>query len=89
MTSPERSPLARLVLFMVCTAIAGSILAGAHYAAVDLPAQEWALHAPANSDSCDINYEGACSKIYATLCRVVGSDPDWIENCMKVNGCCV
>lgn len=35
----KRSPLARLVLFMVCLAVAGSFLAGAHYYAVDLPAQ--------------------------------------------------
>jgi hypothetical protein len=35
----QRSPLARLVLFMFSLAIAGSILAGAHYYAVDLPAQ--------------------------------------------------
>ena len=35
-----RSPLARLVLFMVCLAIAGSCIAGAHYYTVDLPQQK-------------------------------------------------
>lgn len=39
----ERSPLSGLVLFMVCLAIAGSFLAGAHYYAVDLPAQNAGL----------------------------------------------
>lgn len=39
----QQSPLARFVLFMVCLAIAGSFLAGAHYYAVDLPAQNAGL----------------------------------------------
>jgi hypothetical protein len=34
------SPLARLVLFMVCLSVAGSIVAGAYYYAVDLPQQQ-------------------------------------------------
>jgi hypothetical protein len=38
---PEiQTPLARLVLFMVCLAFAGSILAGTHYYAIDLPQQQ-------------------------------------------------
>jgi len=40
----EKSPLARLVLFMVCLAIAGSAVAGAHYYAIDLPQQRNAPH---------------------------------------------
>lgn len=40
MPEPQRSPLASLVLFMFCLSIAGSALAGAHYYAVDLPAQK-------------------------------------------------
>lgn len=41
MTKPQftLSPLSRLVLFMVCLSVAGSIIAGAHYYAVDLPEQ--------------------------------------------------
>ena len=46
--SVPRSPLARLVLFMVCLSIAGSIVAGLHYNAVDLPRQN-ALQAPSNA----------------------------------------
>ena len=47
MSQTQKSPLARLVLFMVCLAIAGSLLAGLHYFAVDLPAQK-NLHPPKN-----------------------------------------
>ncbi len=47
--SPQaHSPLARLVLFMVCLSIFGCALAGAHYVVLDLPAQA-AVHAPSNS----------------------------------------
>jgi len=42
------TPLARLVLFMVCLAIAGSILAGADYYTRELPMQK-AIQAPENS----------------------------------------
>lgn len=51
----SKSPLARLVLFAICLAVAGSIVAGVHYFAVDLPGQQ-VLHAPMNGDcleSCD------------------------------------
>jgi hypothetical protein len=37
--SPAQSPLARLVLFMVCLAIGGSIVAGFWYFNIDLPVQ--------------------------------------------------
>lgn len=46
-TQSASSPLARLVLFVICLAIAGSCVAGAHYAAVDLPAQK-AVQVPLN-----------------------------------------
>ena len=38
-SQPVQSPLARLVLFMICLSVAGSIIAGVHYFAVDLPQQ--------------------------------------------------
>lgn len=47
MQKPEKSPLAQLVLVIVCLAIAGSIGAGVHYYAVDLPRQN-AVQAPEN-----------------------------------------
>lgn len=36
----ENSPLARLVIFIVCLAIAGSAIAASLYYAGDIPAQE-------------------------------------------------
>ena len=44
------SPLTRLVLFIVCLAIAGSFVAGLHFLAVDLPAQKNVV-APTNNDN--------------------------------------
>jgi len=38
----------KIVLVMVCLAILGCIMAGVHYAAIDLPIQQAALHTPAN-----------------------------------------
>ncbi|MFA5268077.1 MAG: hypothetical protein WC379_08890 [Methanoregula sp.] len=53
MSSPSSgsSPLARLVLFMVCLSIAGSIAAGVHWFVIDAPQQN-ALQPPTNSDGC-------------------------------------
>ncbi|PKG32629.1 hypothetical protein [Methanoregula sp.] len=45
-----KSPLARLVLFMIALAVAGSVFAGIHYYAVDLPQQKDA-RAPSNLDA--------------------------------------
>ncbi|MFA4861310.1 hypothetical protein [Methanoregula sp.] len=51
-TPAEKSPLARLVLFMVCLSIAGSLVAGVHWFAIDLPAQQArALHPPGNGNT--------------------------------------
>lgn len=46
-TQSGKSPLGRLVLFMFCLAVVGSFVAGMHYYAVDLPAQQ-NLKAPEN-----------------------------------------
>jgi hypothetical protein len=47
---PAQSPLARLVLFMIVLALAGSVLAGAHYYTIDIPAQQKeALQVPENT----------------------------------------
>jgi hypothetical protein len=40
MLPSAESPLARLVLFMICLAIAGSFVAGVHYYGVERPQQE-------------------------------------------------
>ena len=49
------TPLGRLVLFMVCLSLVGSILAGAHYYAVDLPDQN-AVQAPSNQCGAGCTY---------------------------------
>lgn len=49
----RRSPLAALVLFMIGLAIFGSIIAGAHYSAVDLPAQQ-NIRVPENSNTTEL-----------------------------------
>jgi hypothetical protein len=58
MSVSEKTPLARLMFFMICLAVAGSILAGAHYYAIDLPQQN-AVVAPVNSpsDNCQDCYD--------------------------------
>ncbi len=58
MSAPEQSPLARLVLFMICLSVAGSILAGAQYFTNGQP-QQAAVVAPANSpsDNCQDCYD--------------------------------
>ena len=55
MSVMEKSPLARLVLFMVCLSIAGAFVAGAHYYVIDLPQQK-ALsgYPPANMPNSDL-----------------------------------
>ena len=57
-TPTPRSPLACLVLFMFCLAMAAGIVAAAHYLGIDLPAQqnvqapENALFSEENCDTC-------------------------------------
>ena len=53
-TGSAQSSLARLVLFLVCLSIAGSLLAGTHYLFVDRPFREYMAHPPLNVDRrCD------------------------------------
>jgi hypothetical protein len=56
--SPQ-SPMARLVLFIVCVAIAASFFAGLTYLAVDLPAQKNA-EPPQNIMQCPGDKYMAC-----------------------------
>lgn len=78
MSEPERSPTARLVLFMICLAIAGSVLAGAHYYAVDLPAQK-NLQAPENAQYS--NQECNTCKENCIIYQIMG-DRDMYYTCM-------
>ena len=47
-----QSPIARLILFIVCLAIAGSIVGGIHYVAVDLPQQNEAMLTVPQNNNC-------------------------------------
>jgi len=69
-----RSPLARLVLFIVCLSIAGSIVAGVHYYAVDLP-QQPEVQAPTNNCGSYQEKQTACS----FRC---GQDPVCYSSCL-------
>ncbi|MDO9550060.1 MAG: hypothetical protein Q7J03_03720 [Methanoregula sp.] len=46
-TNDPQSPITRLIVFIVCLALAGSFVAVIHYFAVDLPQQN-AIQAPEN-----------------------------------------
>jgi hypothetical protein len=76
MTQTQRSPLARLVLFMVCLSVAGTFLAGAHYYAVDLPAQQ-SIPAPTNGP----HWDQDC----INLCRTQGPPPEYY--CLVIRNC--
>jgi len=62
--SPQ-SPLTRLVLFMICLAIAGSCIAGAHYYTVDLPQQKMTPpeNGPAFGSQCAICQANCAGKL--------------------------
>ncbi len=67
--SETRSPLARLVVFMIFLSVAGSVVAGVHYSTVDLPQQQ-SLQAPTNAYDCECYSEyTAC----LSPCRGVGN----------------
>jgi len=58
--SEMRSPLARLVVFMVFLSVAGAFVAGVHYLVIDKPSQD-AVKPPSNdyracSKACDKSY---------------------------------
>jgi hypothetical protein len=75
-----QSPLARLVLFMICLAVAGSIIAGVYYYAVELPAQK-AASAPENSWCTD-----QCYNAYFNCVSIKGSDA---SACIRERDACV
>jgi len=58
--SELKSPLARLVVFMVFLSVAGAFIAGVHYLVIDKPSQD-AVKPPSNdysscSDGCYTSY---------------------------------
>ena len=72
----ETSSLARLVLFIVCVAIAGGVLARTHYAAVDLPAQK-NLTPPENGG---LNIKAGCD-ICTSNCMFVNDKYNCLQEC--------
>ena len=86
MTESQRSPLAGLVLFLVCLSAAGGILAGLHYAFIDLPAKN-TLTAPQND--CDCLCE--CAAVFQACYDRCGGGgyggPCWQSCDQEFNGC--
>lgn len=77
----ERSPLARLVLFMIFLSLAGTLVAGLHWYAIDLPVQQELIRAPDNydptpCDSCQYACEAAwCTVVFPHVyCKVEFND---------------
>ena len=68
------APLTKLVLFMFCLSVTGSILAGAHYYTVDLPAQK-NLPAPENA-----RYSNSNCEVCKHNCKI---DADYIS-CISI-----
>lgn len=66
MSGMEKSPLARLVLFMICLSIIGTAVSGMHYLAIDQPQQESALQVPKNY-LCSPSTFSSCAQ-YGDLC---------------------
>jgi hypothetical protein len=76
--SETKSPLARLVLFMVCLSIAGAFIAGVHYAAIDLPQQQ-SVTTPENGN------EGLTRCLAACEAKYWRGTPEGVS---KNLGCC-
>lgn len=77
-----RSPLHNLVLFLICLALFGTIMAGVHYAVIDLPMQ-LANPAPMNDN---LNDAGDCAKCMS-LCSVKIWDSNCVKKCLKSCDC--
>jgi hypothetical protein len=84
MSQSQKSPLARLVLFMICLSIAGGFVAGVHYFAIDLPQQQ-KVQAPHNGSWVDIDGLTRCNNLYLSrqideatwhACRQTCCSPD-------------
>jgi len=60
------SPLARLVLFMVCLSIAGAFVAGAHYYVIDAPQHKALSGYPPGNANTDIAEKCATCTSYCT-----------------------
>jgi len=78
------TPLARLVVFMVCLAVAGTLVSGVHYYTIDLPAHQ-ALSAPENwGSSCMAECKKETAQCSAQYCQ--GSYNIQCANCNLICG---
>lgn len=77
-----RSPLHNLVFFMVCLALFGTIVAGVHYAVIDLPFQQENT-APMNDALSD---PGGCAKCMS-LCALQPGDSGCPKKCLRSCDC--
>lgn len=77
-----RSPLHNLILFLIGLAVFGTVVAGVHYAAIDLPIQQ-AYPAPMNDA---LNDPGACAKCMG-LCAVQPWDSNCPKKCLRSCDC--
>lgn len=84
----EKSPLARLVVVMVCLSVAGTFVAGLHYYAVDLPQQN-AVQVPGNADTDDV--KTLCYRAFVDCqanCPYVGSKYECDRYCDCYENAC-
>jgi hypothetical protein len=85
MSQSAKSPLGRLVLFMVCLSIAGAFGAGVHYFVIDLPQQQ-KVQPPDNGSWADPDALRECNRLYLShkideatwrACRHTCCSPDF------------
>lgn len=79
-----RSPLNNLVLFLTGLAVFGTIVAGVHYAVIDLPIQQ-AYPVPLNDDN--LNDPGACAKCMANCAFLHPFDDSCPKKCLRSCDC--
>ena len=83
MSEPNRSPLARLVLFIFCLSIAGTLVAGTHWFVVDKPQQDALKNtAPENGDRSGID----CITCLSTCSPLMGHY-GCIDYCDRIGSC--
>ena len=80
MSQSTQSPLGRFVLFCVCLALAGGILAGAHYLAIDKPHQD-ALRPPTNEEFDPVCYAVLIQDYNVCRSKCKDSRGEWENTC--------
>ena len=83
----ERSPLARIVIIIVCLSVAGAFAAGAHWYLIDLPEQKaLSAQAPANPNT-DLDEKcQSCTSVCIYLDESIKYQ--CLDNCCLICGDC-